>query len=134
MGEKNVSLAVDLGGVRMQNPVNTASGTFGFGQQFEGFFDVARLGAITLKGCSAEPWPGNPAPRMCEVPSGMMNTVGLANPGVRGMAETYGAYLAGLEGRGLSRHRAGGRPLRGGSTWPPSSSSRSSARGRAAWR
>ncbi|MGQ5426870.1 dihydroorotate dehydrogenase [Thermophilibacter sp. ZX-H3] len=105
MGEKNlvekgVSMAVDLGGVRMQNPVNTASGTFAFGSVFEDFFDVSRLGAITLKGCSAEPWSGNPAPRMCEVPSGMMNTVGLANPGVAGMVEQYGEYLAGLEGRG----------------------------------
>ena len=100
MGEKNVSMAVDLGGVRMQNPVNTASGTFAFGSVFEDFFDVSRLGAITLKGCSAEPWDGNPAPRMCEVPSGMMNTVGLANPGVAGMVETYGEYLAGLEARG----------------------------------
>lgn len=99
MAEK-VSMAVDLGGIRMHNPVNTASGTFGFGSQFEGFFDVARLGAITTKGCSAEPWPGNPAPRMCEVPSGMMNTVGLANPGVRGMLEANGEYLRGLEERG----------------------------------
>lgn len=105
MGEKNpsaegVSLAVDLGGVRMKNPVNTASGTFAFGSVFEGFFDVSRLGAITCKGCSAEPWPGNPAPRMCEVPSGMMNTVGLANPGVAAVVEQNGAYLAGLEERG----------------------------------
>lgn len=99
MAEK-ISMAVDLGGIRMHNPVNTASGTFGFGSQFEGFFDVARLGAITTKGCSAEPWPGNPAPRMCEVPSGMMNTVGLANPGVRGMLEANGEYLRGLEERG----------------------------------
>lgn len=99
MAEK-VSMTVDLGGIRMHNPVNTASGTFGFGSQFEGFFDVARLGAITTKGCSAEPWPGNPAPRMCEVPSGMMNTVGLANPGVRGMLEANGEYLRGLEERG----------------------------------
>lgn len=99
MAEK-ISMAVDLGGIRMHNPVNTASGTFGFGSQFEGFFDVARLGAITTKGCSAEPWPGNPAPRMCEVPSGMMNTVGLANPGVRSMVEANGEYLRGLEERG----------------------------------
>ena len=103
VSEKNpgsVSMSVDLGGVRMANPMSTASGTFGFGEQFEGFFDVARLGAITTKGCSAVPWDGNPAPRMCEVPSGMMNTVGLANPGVAGMVEQYGAYLAGLEERG----------------------------------
>ena len=55
MAESSVNMAVDLGGVKMQNPVNTASGTFGFGWQFEGFFDVSRLGAITTKGCSAEP-------------------------------------------------------------------------------
>ena len=100
MGEKNVSMSVNLGGIQMKNPVNTASGTFAFGSVFEGFFDVSRLGAITLKGCSAKPWPGNPAPRMCEVPSGMMNTVGLANPGVAGMVEQYGDYLSGLEERG----------------------------------
>ena len=100
MGEKNVSMAVDLGGIQMKNPVNTASGTFGFGWQFEGFFDVSELGAITTKGCSAEPWAGNPEPRMCEVPSGMMNTVGLANPGVAGMLDKCGEYLQGLEGRG----------------------------------
>ena len=100
MAESPVNMAVDLGGVKMQNPVNTASGTFGFGWQFEGFFDVSRLGAITTKGCSAEPWLGNPEPRMCEVPSGMMNTVGLANPGVAGMLAAYGDYLRELEGRG----------------------------------
>ena len=96
----DVSMGVNLGGIAMQNPVGTASGTFGFGSVFEGFFDVARLGAITCKGCAAEPWPGNPAPRMCEVPSGMMNSVGLANPGMRGMLAKEGAYLEGLEGRG----------------------------------
>ena len=100
MAEKSVSMAVDLGGVKMKNPVNTASGTFGFGWQFEGFFDVSELGAITTKGCSAVPWEGNPEPRMCEVPSGMMNTVGLANPGVEGMLAKCGEYLQGLEERG----------------------------------
>ena len=58
-----VNMAVDLGGVKMQNPINTASGCFGYGNQFEPFFDVSRLGAITTKGCSAVPWDGNPAPR-----------------------------------------------------------------------
>ncbi len=100
MAQNNVSMAVDLGGVKMKNPVNTASGTFGFGWQFEGFFDVSQLGAITTKGCSAEPWLGNPEPRMCEVPSGMMNTVGLANPGVAGMLASYGEYLQELQQRG----------------------------------
>ena len=98
--KKTVNMAVDLGVVHMQNPVNTASGTFGFGWQFEGFFDVSRLGAITTKGCSAVPWEGNPEPRMCEVPSGMMNTVGLANPGIAGMLDKCGEYLQGLEARG----------------------------------
>lgn len=100
MAGESVNMAVELGGIHMQNPVNTASGTFGFGWQFEGFFDVSSLGAITTKGCSAEPWPGNPEPRMCEVPSGMMNTVGLANPGVAGMLDSYGDYLRELEDRG----------------------------------
>ena len=75
-------MAVDFGGVKMQNPINTAAGTFGYGWQFQNFFDVSQLGAITTKGCAAEPWPGNPAPRMAEIPGGMINSVGLQNPGV----------------------------------------------------
>ena len=97
-----VNMAVDLGGIRMKNPVNTASGTFGQGWQFEGFMDVSALGAITVKGCAAEPWEGNPAPRMAEVPSGMLNTVGLQNPGVRGLVEESGAYLEGLAAKGTA--------------------------------
>ena len=95
-----VNMAVDLGGVKMKNPINTASGTYGFGWQFEGFYDVSRLGAITTKGCAAEPWPGNPAPRMAEVTSGMMNSVGLQNPGVRGLVDSYGEYLQQLSDKG----------------------------------
>lgn len=91
---------VDLGGIKMKNPINTASGTYGFGWQFEGFYDVSRLGAITTKGCAAEPWPGNPAPRMAEVTSGMMNSVGLQNPGVRGLVDSYGEYLQQLSDKG----------------------------------
>ncbi len=95
------SMAVNLGGIQMRNPVNTASGAFGFGWQFEGFYDVgATLGAITCKGVSAEPWEGNPAPRMCEVTSGILNSVGLANPGVAGMLAKSGEYLQGLEAAG----------------------------------
>ncbi len=95
-----VNMAVNLGGIKMRNPINTASGTFGFGWQLEGFYDVSMLGAITTKGTSAVPWEGNPAPRLCEVTSGIMNTIGLANPGVAGIVEKFGAYLAGLEDRG----------------------------------
>ena len=96
----SVSMAVDLGGIRMKNPINTASGTFGYGWQFEGFYDVGVLGAITTKGCSAEPWDGNPAPRMCETASGVMNSVGLQNPGIRGFVEQDGEYLRSLAARG----------------------------------
>ncbi|MDP9860224.1 dihydroorotate dehydrogenase (NAD+) catalytic subunit [Olsenella profusa DSM 13989] len=95
-----VSMAVNLGGVRMKNPLNTASGTYGFGNQFEGFYDVSCLGAITCKGCSAVPWEGNPAPRLAEVPSGMMNSVGLANPGIAALAHEGAAYLSELRSRG----------------------------------
>lgn len=95
-----VNMAVDFGGIKMKNPINTAAGTFGQGWQFEPFINVSDLGAITTKGCAAEPWPGNPAPRMCEIPGGMMNSVGLQNPGVRGFAEESGEYLADLTAKG----------------------------------
>ena len=97
-----VSMAVDLGGIRMRNPINTASGTFGNGIQFEGFFDVgATLGAITCKGVAAEPWDGNPAPRLAELPgSAIMNSVGLMNPGVPGFVERYGEYLTQVREKG----------------------------------
>ena len=96
----DVSMGVSLAGIELSNPVGTASGTFGAGWQFEGFYDVSQLGFVTTKGCSAEPWDGNPAPRMCEVTSGIMNSVGLANPGVAAFAEQSGDYLRGLRGRG----------------------------------
>lgn len=97
-----VSMAVDLGGIKMRNPLNTASGTFGNGVQFEGFYDVgATLGAITCKGVAAVPWEGNPAPRLEELPgAAIMNSVGLQNPGVPGFVERYGAYLQRLRDRG----------------------------------
>lgn len=93
-------MAVDFGGVKMKNPINTASGTFGQGWQFSELMDVSQLGAITTKGCAAEPWPGNPAPRMTEVRGGMMNSVGLQNPGVEAFARDYGPWLADLAGKG----------------------------------
>lgn len=97
----DVRMNVDLGGIAMRNPLNTASGTFGNGIQFEGFYDVgATLGAITCKGVSASPWDGNPAPRLAELPSAIMNSVGLQNPGVHGFVERYGAYLQGLRDKG----------------------------------
>lgn len=75
-------MAVDLGGIAMKNPVTVASGTFGYGQEYAGLFDISRLGAVTVKGIRACPWPGNPLPRHTEVPGGMMNAIGLQGPGV----------------------------------------------------
>ena len=99
-----VDMAVDLGGIPMRNPVNTASGTFGNGRQFEGFFDVgSTLGAITCKGVAARPWDGNPAPRLAELSaSAIMNSVGLQNPGVEAFCETYGDYLRDVRDRGCA--------------------------------
>lgn len=96
----SVNMSVDFGGVKMKNPINTASGTFGQGWQFSELMDVSALGAITTKGCAAEPWPGNPAPRMTEVRGGMMNSVGLQNPGVEAFARDYGPWLFDLTDKG----------------------------------
>lgn len=75
-------MAVNLGGIAMKNPVTVASGTFGYGQEYAQLFDIARLGAITVKGIRACPWQGNPLPRHTEVPGGMINAIGLQGPGV----------------------------------------------------
>jgi dihydroorotate dehydrogenase (NAD+) catalytic subunit len=96
----SVDMSVNLGGIALKNPITTASGTFGNGRQFEGFYDVSQLGGITCKGVSAEPWEGNPAPRLAKLPSAIMNSVGLQNPGVRGFVDEYGAYLTTLAERG----------------------------------
>ena len=104
VSDRKVNMAVDLGGIAMRNPVNTASGTFGNGQQFEGFYDVgATLGAITCKGVAAEPWDGNPVPRLAELGgSAILNSVGLQNPGVPGFVKQYGAYLQSLRDKGCA--------------------------------
>ncbi|MBO5843663.1 MAG: dihydroorotate dehydrogenase [Bacteroidales bacterium] len=75
-------LKIQIGNLEFQNPVMTASGTFGFGLEYEDFFDVQKLGAIIVKGTTGEKREGNPAPRMCETPMGMINAVGLQNKGV----------------------------------------------------
>lgn len=80
--ETNVNLAVNLGGLTMKNPVTTASGTFAAGMEYSDFVDVSALGAVTTKGVSLNGWEGNASPRIAEVPSGMLNSIGLQNPGV----------------------------------------------------
>lgn len=77
-------LRVNIAGVSFKNPVITASGTFGFGQEYARLYDISRLGGISCKGTTLNPRPGNPAPRIAETPSGILNSVGLQNPGVDG--------------------------------------------------
>lgn len=80
--ETSVNLAVNLGGLTMKNPVTTASGTFAAGMEYSDFVDVSAIGAVTTKGVSLNGWEGNASPRIAEVPSGMLNSIGLQNPGV----------------------------------------------------
>ena len=77
-----INTAVSLCGVELKNPVMTASGTFGSGAEYSEFVDLNRLGAVVTKGVANVPWPGNPTPRVAEVYGGMLNAVGLQNPGI----------------------------------------------------
>lgn len=74
-------LEVDLGPLHLKNPIMVASGTFGYGLEFQNYFDISALGGISVKGISLLPRKGNPPPRVCETPSGMLNAIGLANIG-----------------------------------------------------
>ncbi len=89
-----VDLSVDLGGLRLRNPVMTASGTFASGKEYSDFVDLSHLGAIVTKGVSLEPWEGNPSPRIAETPAGMLNSIGLQNPGVEAFISGDLAELA----------------------------------------
>lgn len=86
-------MQVNIGGIRMRNPVMTASGTFGYGQEYAELVDLNRLGAVVVKGISLEPWEGNPTPRMVEVPGGLVNAIGLQNPGVQEFVAKYLPFL-----------------------------------------
>lgn len=78
----SVNMKVNIAGVEWNNPVTVASGTFGSGIEFEEFVDLNKLGAVTTKGVANVPWTGNPTPRVAETYGGMMNAVGLQNPGI----------------------------------------------------
>ncbi|WP_251178916.1 dihydroorotate dehydrogenase [Adlercreutzia agrestimuris] len=78
-----LNMGVNLGGLLMKNPVTTASGTFAAGREYNDFVDVSALGAVTTKGVSLHGWAGNDTPRIAETPSGMLNSIGLQNPGVK---------------------------------------------------
>ena len=77
-----MSLEVNFAGLTFKNPVTTASGTFGSGMEYSEFVDLDKLGAVTTKGVANVPWPGNPTPRIAETKSGMLNAIGLQNPGI----------------------------------------------------
>lgn len=77
-----MNLKVNIAGVEWKNPVTVASGTFGSGAEYADFVDLSRLGAVTTKGVANVPWPGNPTPRVAEICGGMMNAIGLQNPGI----------------------------------------------------
>lgn len=77
-----LNLAVNIGGIKMKNPVTTASGTFGYGPEYAPYLDLNHLGAIVVKGITLLPRHGNPTPRLAETPAGILNSIGLQNPGV----------------------------------------------------
>lgn len=83
MRKEKVDLKTDIGGIELKNPVMTASGTFGYGREFDHVIDLSRLGAIVVKGLSLEETPGNPPPRVVETASGMLNAIGLENVGIK---------------------------------------------------
>lgn len=90
----SVDMSVRLGSLELRNPVMTASGTFASGREFADFVDLGRLGAIVTKGVSLEPWVGNDSPRIAETASGMLNSIGLQNPGVEAFIAKDLAWLA----------------------------------------
>ena len=86
-------MRVNLCGVELKNPVITASGTFGFGMEYNEFYPISRLGGVACKGTTLLERAGNPAPRIAETPAGMLNSVGLQNPGVEAFVSTYLPWL-----------------------------------------
>ena len=87
------SLKVNFAGIEFQNPITTASGTFGSGMEYDEFVDISKLGAVTTKGVADHPWAGNPTPRVAEVKGGMLNAIGLQNPGIDTFIERDLAFL-----------------------------------------
>ena len=90
-----MNTSVTIAGVTFKNPVITASGTFGFGKEYAEFYPLSALGGICTKGLTLEERPGNPSPRVAETPSGMLNSVGLQNPGIDYYLARYDKWLAG---------------------------------------
>ena len=92
-----MNTSVEIAGVKFKNPVMTASGTFGSGMEYSDFVDLNRLGAVVTKGVANIPWEGNPVPRVAEVYGGMLNAIGLQNPGVEVFAKRDLKFLEGYD-------------------------------------
>ncbi len=88
-----MDLTVDIGSLKLKNPVMTASGTFGYGEEYAEFVDLNMLGAVVVKGISLEPMQGNPPPRICETACGMLNAIGLQNVGLKSFLKDKLPYL-----------------------------------------
>jgi dihydroorotate dehydrogenase (NAD+) catalytic subunit len=109
-----VDLSTTVGSVELSNPVMTASGTAGYGGELTRYIDVSRLGAIVVKSQAAEPWPGNPPPRVHETPAGMINSVGLQGSGVKawrdehlpGLLDAGASVVASIWGRTVEEYEA----------------------------
>jgi len=92
-----LDLSVNIAGMKLKNPVIAASGTFGFGREYSKFFDLNRLGGISVKGLTLEPRKGNRPPRIAETPGGILNSVGLQNPGVHAFIRDEIPFLRGFD-------------------------------------
>ncbi|MCL2069367.1 MAG: dihydroorotate dehydrogenase [Treponema sp.] len=112
-------LSLKIAGVKLRNPVIAASGTFGYGREYQGLLDISRLGAICSKGLTLKPRPGNQGRRIYETPSGMMNSIGLENPGIAYFIENElphlrklgPAVIANLSGSTVDEYVMGGKLL-----------------------
>ena len=114
----DVHLDVQLGRLRLANPITVASGTFGYAREMAGLVDLGRLAAILPKTITAQPRPGNPPPRTVETTGGMLNSIGLDNDGIEAFIEQQLPYLASL-GHGRSSSALPARRTRSSSRWPP---------------
>ena len=97
MNDIRTLLEVNVAGIRMKNPVMTASGTFGYGSEYADFIDLNKLGAIVVKGITTVPWRGNPMPRIFETSSGMLNAIGMQNVGVDAFIDKKLPYLCNFD-------------------------------------
>ena len=93
MNEKNINLSIDIQGLKLKNPVIAASGTYGFGREYAEYVDLNDWGGISVKGLTLEERIGNPPPRTVETPSGMLNAIGLQNPGVHAFIQNELPFL-----------------------------------------